>query len=242
MIEVEHLAKTYQRGDGTPVPALRDLSFTIEAGEFVTVRGASGSGKSSLLNIIGCLDTPTSGHYRLAGDDVSRWTDDQRSQLRNQRIGFVFQSFNLLPRTTALENVELPALYTGGSVDRDRARQLLARVGLRDRADHYISELSGGEQQRVALARALMNDPPLLLADEPTGNLDSAAGDAVMQLLTELNHEGRTVVLVTHDERTASFARRELQIRDGLLASDRALAQAPPAAGTRPALATVASR
>jgi ABC-type lipoprotein export system ATPase subunit len=242
MITVEHLAKTYHRGDGTPVPALKDLSFTIEAGDFVTIRGASGSGKSSLLNIIGCLDTPTSGSYRLAGEDVSRWTDDQRSQLRNQRIGFVFQSFNLLPRTTALENVELPALYTGGVVDRDRARQLLDRVGLKDRADHYISELSGGEQQRVALARALMNDPPLLLADEPTGNLDSASGEAVMQLLTDLNREGRTVVLVTHDERTASYARRELVIRDGVLASDRVLARESPAAAARPALAMVAGR
>jgi ABC-type lipoprotein export system ATPase subunit len=242
MISIEHLAKTYQRGDGTPVPALRDLSFDIEAGEFVTVRGASGSGKSSLLNIIGCLDTPTSGIYRLAGEDVSRWTDEQRSHLRNQRIGFVFQSFNLLPRTTALENVELPALYTGGPVDRGRARELLGRVGLKDRADHYISELSGGEQQRVALARALMNDPPLLLADEPTGNLDSASGEAVMELLTELNREGRTVVLVTHDERTASYARRELLIRDGLLASDRPLGQATEEAGRRPALTMVVGR
>lgn len=221
MISVEHLAKTYHREDGTPVPALRDLTFDIADGEFVTVRGASGSGKSSLLNILGCLDTPTSGTYRLAGDDVSRWTDDQRSQLRNQRIGFVFQSFNLLPRTTALENVELPGLYGTGRIDRDRARALLARVGLAGRAGHYVSELSGGEQQRVALARALMNDPPLILADEPTGNLDSAAGDAVMELLTALNAEGRTIVLVTHDERTASFARRELLIRDGILASDR---------------------
>ena len=222
MISVLHLAKTYHRGDGTPVPALRDLSFDIADGEFVTVRGSSGSGKSSLLNILGCLDTPTSGTYRLAGDDVSRWTDDQRSHLRNQRIGFVFQSFNLLPRTTALENVELPGLYATGRVDRARARALLARVGLAERADHFVSELSGGEQQRVALARALMNDPPLILADEPTGNLDSVAGDAVMELLAALNAEGRTIVLVTHDERTAAYARRELLIRDGVLASDRA--------------------
>jgi putative ABC transport system ATP-binding protein len=221
MIDVEHLARTYQRGDGTPVHALRDLSFSIADGEFVTVRGASGSGKSTLLNILGCLDTPTSGSYRLAGEDVARWTDDQRSQLRNRRIGFVFQSFNLLPRTTALENVELPALYAAGPVDRGRARALLARVGLAGRADHYVGELSGGEQQRVALARALMNDPPLILADEPTGNLDSAAGAAVMELLTELNAEGRTIVLVTHDEQTAAYARRELLVRDGLLASDQ---------------------
>jgi ABC-type lipoprotein export system ATPase subunit len=218
------------RGDGTPVPALKDLSFTIANGEFVTIRGASGSGKSSLLNIIGCLDTPTSGTYRLAGEDVSHYTDQQRSHIRNRKIGFVFQSFNLLPRTTAVENVEIPALYMDGKVDRGRALSILARVGLAERADHFVTELSGGEQQRVAIARALMNDPPLLLADEPTGNLDSAAGESIMKLLTELHREGRTIVLVTHDESVAAFAKREFQIRDGLIASDRATGQAAPAA------------
>ncbi len=221
MIELEHVVKTYQRDDGTPVPALRDINCRIAAGEFVTVRGASGSGKSSLLNILGCLDTPTSGAYRLAGEDVSGYTDKERSGVRARRIGFVFQAFNLLPRTTAVENVEVPALYSGGAVDRSKALALLTRVGLGERSSHFVTELSGGEQQRVAIARALMNDPPLLLADEPTGNLDSAVGDSIMELLTELNREGLTVVLVTHDERVASYASRELVIRDGVLASDR---------------------
>ncbi|MDH3512975.1 MAG: ABC transporter ATP-binding protein [Gammaproteobacteria bacterium] len=221
MIEVENIEKTYRRGDGTPVNALRDVSFRIDAGEFVTVRGASGSGKSSLLNILGCLDTPTAGHYRLAGEDVSGYTDKERSHLRCRRIGFIFQSFNLLPRTTALENVEVPALYGGGRIDRDKALSLLDSVGLADRAGHFITELSGGEQQRVAIARAMMNDPPLLLADEPTGNLDTASGEAIMQLLTQLHDEERTIILVTHDESIARYAQRELLIRDGVIATDR---------------------
>ncbi len=221
MIEVEHLEKTYRRGDGTPVTALKDVSFKIAAGEFVTVRGASGSGKSSLLNILGCLDTPTSGVYRLAGEDVSGYSDEQRSRLRCRRIGFVFQTFNLLPRTTALENIEVPALYSGERIDGDKAVALLERVGLAERGAHFISELSGGEQQRVAIARALMNDPPLLLADEPTGNLDSTVGQSIMELLTELHAEGRTIILVTHDEATAAYAQRELLIRDGIIAIDR---------------------
>ena len=220
MIEIEHVERTYQRADGSPVQALRDVSFRIDPGEFVTVRGASGSGKSTLMNILGCLDTPTAGHYRLAGEDVSTYSDERRSHLRCQQIGFVFQSFNLLPRTTAEENVELPAVYLGRPVSRERVRELLGRVGLADRVGHFVSELSGGEQQRVAIARALMNDPPLLLADEPTGNLDSAASEVVMDLLTQLNREGRTIVLVTHDERTAAYAKRELLIRDGVIASD----------------------
>ncbi len=220
MIEVEHIEKTYQRGDGTPVTALRDVSFTIDQGEFVTVRGASGSGKSSLLNILGCLDTPTAGTYRLDGEDVSNYSDKQRSHLRCRSIGFVFQSFNLLPRTTAVENIEVPALYSGESLDRDKALSLLQRVGLADRAEHFISELSGGEQQRVAIARALMNDPPLLLADEPTGNLDSASGESILELLTDLHNEGRTIVMVTHDQAIAAYAQRELYIRDGIIASD----------------------
>jgi ABC-type lipoprotein export system ATPase subunit len=221
MIEVKNIEKTYHRGDGTPVPALSDVSFYIADGEFVTIRGKSGSGKSSLLNILGCLDTPTAGSYLLAGQDVSGYGDQQRSHLRGRLIGFVFQSFNLLPRTTALENVEVPALYTDAPVDRDRARELLNQVGLKERADHFITELSGGEQQRVAIARALMNDAPLLLADEPTGNLDSAAGASVMALLQELNRNGRTIVVVTHDEAIAAYADRELLIQDGIIASDR---------------------
>ncbi len=226
MIEVSNIGRTYTRGDGTPVVALRDVTFTIARGEFVTVRGASGSGKSSLLNILGCLDTPTAGSYRLDGEDVSRYTDEQRSAIRCRKIGFVFQAFNLLPRTTAVENVEIPALYVGKPVDRRHALAILDRVGLGSRAGHFVTELSGGEQQRVAIARALMNDPPLILADEPTGNLDSAAGDSVMDLLTELHAEGRTIVLVTHDEHVATYAHRELLIRDGILAADRPLARA----------------
>lgn len=231
MIEVENLAKTYQRGDGTPVKALRDISFTIDNGEFVTVRGASGSGKSSLLNILGCLDTPTSGIYRLAGEDVSGYSDEQRSHLRCSRIGFIFQTFNLLPRTTALENIEVPALYSGERIDEAKAAALLDRVGLAERGKHYVTELSGGEQQRVAIARALMNDPPLLLADEPTGNLDSAAGQSIMQLLADLHAEGRTIILVTHDEPTAAYAQRELLIRDGIIATDRSQSVSQPVAG-----------
>jgi ABC-type lipoprotein export system ATPase subunit len=221
MIETRQLSRTYLRGDGTPVTALRDITLSIADNEFVVVRGASGSGKSSLLNILGCLDTPSSGQYLLAGEDVSGYTEDQRSRVRSRRIGFVFQSFNLLPRTTAVENVEVPALYSDGVVDRKRALALLERVGLGTRAEHFVAELSGGEQQRVAIARALMNGPPLLLANEPTGNLDSTVGDSIMQLLTELHAEGRTIVLVTHDEHVASFAHREIVIRDGVVASDR---------------------
>jgi len=221
IIEVNKLEKTYRRGDGTPVPALRDLTFNIESGEFVTIRGKSGSGKSSLLNILGCLDVPTAGTYLLGGEDVSHYDDRQRSRVRSERLGFVFQSFNLLPRTTALENVEVPALYGDHTVDRDKAMALLNRVGLGGRAEHFISELSGGEQQRVAIARALMNDPPVLLADEPTGNLDSAAGESVMELLTQLHKDGRTILIVTHDEATAAYAERELHIADGAIASDR---------------------
>jgi putative ABC transport system ATP-binding protein len=227
MLDITHVSKTYQREDGAPVAALRDVSFQIDAGEFVTVRGTSGSGKSSLLNIIGCLDTPTTGTYRLEGEDVSAYSDKRRSRMRCRKIGFVFQSFNLLPRTTALENVEIPMVYSGGPVDRAKALRTLQRVGLADRAHHFATELSGGEQQRVAIARALMNDPPLLLADEPTGNLDSASGGSIMELLTALHRDGRTIILVTHDEQVASYALRELILRDGVLVSDRKRADAP---------------
>jgi putative ABC transport system ATP-binding protein len=224
MIEVTNLGKTYRRGDGTPVAALKAVSFQIDKGEFVTIRGPSGSGKSSMLNIVGCLDRPTSGTYHLNGEELSGYSDKQLSHVRARKIGFVFQSFHLMPRTTALENVEIPMVYGPGRVDRKRALAGLERVGLGGRAHHYGTELSGGEQQRVAIARALINDPPLILADEPTGNLDSAAGAEVMAILRQLHREGRTVVLVTHDDAVAAYAEREILFRDGVLASDRKIA------------------
>jgi putative ABC transport system ATP-binding protein len=221
MIEVQAVSKTHQRAGGAPVHALLDVSFGVAAGEFVTIRGASGSGKSSLLNILGCLDRPTLGVYRLAGEDIASCSDRQLARIRNHRIGFVFQSFNLLARTTALENVEIPMVYRDGRVDRKKARAALDRVGLSGRYRHFSSELSGGEQQRVALARALINDPCLILADEPTGNLDETAGSEVMRILGDLHREGRTVLLVTHDDAVAAHARREIVLRDGRLVSDR---------------------
>ena len=183
----------------------------------MTIRGVSGSGKSSLLNILGCLDPPTSGTYRLAGEEVSGLDDAALSAIRCRRIGFIFQAFNLLPRNTAAENVELPMVYADQPPDRARALELLARMGLADRARHFPAQLSGGEQQRVAIARALVNDPPLILADEPTGNLDEASGAQVMDLLDALHRDGRTIVLVTHDDAVAARAGRTLTMRDGLL-------------------------
>jgi putative ABC transport system ATP-binding protein len=217
MIEISHVSKTHRRDDGTPIVALKDACFEIIAGEFVTIRGASGSGKSSLLNIIGCLDKPTTGAYRLDGEDVSAYSDKRLSRVRSRKIGFVFQSFNLLPRTTARENVEMPMIYAGRRIDRGVALAALERVGLKGRANHYATELSGGEQQRVAIARALINDPPLVLADEPTGNLDSLAAEEVMHILQDLNREGRTVILVTHDDTVAKYAKREISLRDGIV-------------------------
>lgn len=219
MIELENIAKSYTRGE-TLVAALQSATFRISPGEFVVIRGSSGSGKSTLLNILGCLDRPSAGSYRLEGDDVSGLDDRQLSRLRNARIGFIFQSFNLLPRTTALENVELPMVYGDGRVDRPRALAALERVGLGARAQHFATELSGGEQQRVAVARALINDPALVLADEPTGNLDGTVGAEIMQLLQTLNGEGRTIVLVTHDDAVAAYAKRKILLRDGALVSD----------------------
>jgi putative ABC transport system ATP-binding protein len=203
-----------------------DVTLHIGRGELVALRGVSGSGKSSLLNIIGCLDRASSGSYELAGVDVSHRSDREMSSLRASRIGFIFQSFNLLPRTTALENVELPMIYAGRTAERRKALELLGRVGLAERAHHTSGELSGGEQQRVAIARALINDPPLILADEPTGNLDGAAAAAVMELLLELNGEGRTVVLVTHDDAAAGCARRTVFLKEGRVAADGGAAPA----------------
>jgi len=221
MIEVEKISKSYSRGESGVISALKDASFAIEPGEFVVVRGASGSGKSTLLNILGCLDQPTSGHYRLDGEDVSDLNDKQLSRVRSAKIGFIFQSFNLLPRTTAIENVEVPMVYRDGHVDRKKAHISLERVGLANRANHFATELSGGEQQRVAIARALINNPALILADEPTGNLDLVAGEEVMRLLRELNTEGRTILLVTHDNGVAAYATREIFLRDGAIVSDK---------------------
>jgi putative ABC transport system ATP-binding protein len=221
MIEAENISKTYSRGEAGTVEALQAISFQIGPGEFVAVRGASGSGKSTLLNIVGCLDQPSSGSYRLDGEDVANYGDKQLSRIRNAKIGFIFQSFNLLPRTTALENVEIPMVYRNGHVDRRRALSALERVGLAARAHHFATQLSGGEQQRVAIARALINSPALILADEPTGNLDVNAGREVMRLLEDLHNEGRTIVLVTHDDAIAASASREIQLRDGKIISDR---------------------
>lgn len=223
MIEVDSISKIYARTENSAVAALKTVTFSIGPGEFVAVRGASGSGKSTMLNILGCLDRPTSGHYRLDGEDVAQYSDKQLSRIRNAKIGFIFQSFNLLPRTTALENVEIPMVYRDGHVDRSRAASALERVGLKARAEHFATELSGGEQQRVAVARALINDPALILADEPTGNLDQDAGREVMQLLEELHQEGRTILLVTHDDGVAAYARRELLLQDGKIVSDQKL-------------------
>lgn len=220
MIEIENVARVHQRRGGSPVRALSNLTFAVQAGEFVTVRGASGSGKSSLLNILGCLDRPSAGRYKLMSRDVTALSDWQLARVRSRQIGFVFQSFNLLARTTAVENVEIPMVYLDGRINRKRALEALDRVGLLNRAHHRSSELSGGEQQRVALARALINNPPLILADEPTGNLDQASGADVMRILSELNCEGRTIVLITHDEATAACARRQIILRDGVLISD----------------------
>jgi putative ABC transport system ATP-binding protein len=221
MIEASHISKMHHRGDGSPVPGLKDASISVDAGEFVVIRGPSGSGKSSLLNILGCLDKPTTGVYRLDGEDVSGYSDRKLSRVRSRKVGFVFQSFNLLPRTTALENVEMPMIYSGRGVDRKMAMASLERVGLKDRAQHYATELSGGEQQRVAIARALINNPPLILADEPTGNLDSTAAGEVMRILQELNHEGRTILVVTHDDSVAKYAKREIALKDGAISFDR---------------------
>ncbi len=216
MIKIENISMVYSR-DGVPVIALREATFSIEAGDFVVIRGISGSGKSTLLSILGCLDSPSTGTYLLDGADVSHKNDAELSRIRSQKIGFIFQSFNLLPRTTAIENVELPMIYADRQISRSRAAETLARVGLAHRERHFATELSGGEQQRVAIARALINDPALILADEPTGNLDESSGAGVMSILHELNDEGRTIVLVTHDDAVAAHARRVLLIRDGVL-------------------------
>jgi putative ABC transport system ATP-binding protein len=221
LVELDSVAKTYRMGD-VDVRALRGVTLTIDEGEFIAIMGASGSGKSTLMNVIGCLDRPTGGSYRLAGEEVSRLDRDALAAMRNRTLGFVFQSFNLLSRTSALENVELPLVYAGAHTRERhaRAREALERVGLGDRVHHHPNQLSGGQQQRVAIARAIVTRPRLLLADEPTGNLDSRTSVEVMALLQELGRAGITVVLVTHEADVAEYASRLVVLRDGLVKSD----------------------
>jgi ABC-type lipoprotein export system ATPase subunit len=222
LIRLEGITRTYILGE-VRVPVLKGITLAIERGEMVALMGASGSGKTTLMNILGCLDRPSGGEYWLDGEEVSRLSGDQRALIRNRKIGFVFQSFNLLPRTSALDQVMMPLSYTAATMNerraRDRARALLTRVGLGDRTEHTPSQLSGGQQQRVAIARALVNSPPLLFADEPTGNLDSRTSEEILRMFQQLNEkEGITIILVTHDANVGGHAKRTIHMRDGLLA------------------------
>lgn len=226
LIEITNLQKIYATGD-IAVTALDEINLSIEDGEFVAIMGPSGSGKSTFMNILGCLDRPTRGRYILSGEDVSRRSDDELADIRNKYIGFIFQSFNLLPKLSALENVSLPLVYRGMSVQErsERAREALAAVGLEDRLRHLPTELSGGQQQRVAVARALAGRPPLILADEPTGNLDSRSGEEVMSIFQQLNDAGISIVLVTHDEDVARHTKRIIRFKDGRLQRDEILTE-----------------
>jgi putative ABC transport system ATP-binding protein len=233
LIDVADVSKVYRLGD-TELCALDRVSLSVSAGEFVAIMGSSGSGKSTLMNIVGCLDRPTTGHYRLAGRDVSQRSRAELAEIRNQLIGFVFQSFNLLPRTTATDNVELPLIY-GGVPRRERqkrARAALTRVGLGDRLHHFPSQLSGGQQQRVAIARAIVNEPRIVLADEPTGNLDTRTSEAVMALFQDLWRTGLTIIYVTHEPDVAQYASRVVILRDGRIQSD---VRQEPRLASRPA-------
>jgi putative ABC transport system ATP-binding protein len=243
LIRTVELRKSYSLGDVT-VHALRGVSLEVEAGSFISVVGASGSGKSTLMNILGLLDRPSSGEYFLDGQDVSGFDRDRRAVYRNRKIGFVFQSFNLLPRTSALENVELPLLYNGRAHNlrerHDKALSLLTAVGLGARADHTPSQLSGGQQQRVAIARSLVNDPEVILADEPTGNLDSRTSIEIMEILQRLNRErGLTIILITHEHDIAEYGRRVVTVRDGRILTDEPVAQARDAGAELAALPPV---
>jgi putative ABC transport system ATP-binding protein len=220
MIELERISKIYQMGK-IEVPALREVSLKVQAGEMVALVGASGSGKSTLMNIMGFLDQPTGGKYLLEGEDVSQLNDNRLAEMRNRKIGFVFQSYNLLPRTAAVANVELPLIYCGASQKRKKALEALERVGLKARANHKPSELSGGEQQRVAIARALVNNPSLILADEPTGNLDTKSASEIIQIFCQLNREGITIVMVTHEMDIAAQAKRIVRLLDGQIIEDK---------------------
>jgi putative ABC transport system ATP-binding protein len=219
MIELESVTKIYKMGD-IELRALNNVNLTIDTGDLVAIMGPSGSGKSTMMNILGCLDIPTDGTYRLDGVDVGTLRDNQLAEIRNRKIGFVFQAFNLIPRTSAVRNVELPMVYAGIGDRRNRALAALERVGLGTRAKHLPNELSGGQQQRVAIARAIVTDPVMILADEPTGNLDTVSTVEIMKLLVELNDAGRTVVLITHEDEVAAFAKRVVTLRDGQIIRD----------------------
>ncbi|PIR88276.1 MAG: macrolide ABC transporter ATP-binding protein [Candidatus Harrisonbacteria bacterium CG10_big_fil_rev_8_21_14_0_10_45_28] len=222
MIKLENIFKTYEDGGPVKTHALRNIDLDIEEGEFVAIMGPSGSGKSTLMHILGFLDQPTSGKYIFDGEEISFENDDFLADLRNRKAGFVFQAFNLLPRTTVLENVELPLIYAGQSKEqmRKKAKHALGEVGLSERLDHRSNELSGGEKQRVAIARALINDPKVIFADEPTGNLDSASGAQIIRILQDLNDAGRTIILVTHEEFAAKSAKRIISLKDGKIVKD----------------------